>query len=302
MTQTVKRLKLDFYAFTQRECITAKQYDDMTRVLEIELYDNGQRYVIPPDCVVAFVATDRSGKGEMREAVVFENVIYVTLEKSMLRCAGIMDCEILLMNEATEHALSSASFHIHVVKSARAGNAIPETVWEEYFHIGSLNAFTWTFSHQGLPGAWQLLPPGSPGGTTYTLQAYRAYPANMTLLNDVKANGVLTANLQSGYKYRLDFEIARRNGNATATDIYIQFMLKETNGNLVEYFVPRFDMKDASAIASSHKSEVINIPSTMASGNYTIELYAYIQRMGYGSTGAGSLVSIEMDYIKLMRA
>jgi|GEM_PF-3580100 len=169
MTQTTKRLKLDFYAVTQRECVTAKRHDDMSRMLEIELYDKGKRYEIPTGCLVIFVATAQNNRSIMREVLVEDNVIFITLEKSMLSRPGATACEIMLLERSTMQVLSSASFHIHVIPSVREKN--PETVIEtagEWANLtkwpkkdtpllplsGSIYGIQWSFNTDNAIGAW----------------------------------------------------------------------------------------------------------------------------------------------------
>jgi len=167
MNQTIQRIKLDFYAYTKREIVAAKQYDDRTRILEIELYDNGQRFVIPEDCMALFAAKT-GGSAILRKAMVLDNLIIVTLEQGALARAGLMACEIILLGLKTEYVLSSALFHIRVLQSARAGNALPETLWEERFNVANL----YFYAEKQFPSAtpvWFFRDSGSFG--TVVIQA-----------------------------------------------------------------------------------------------------------------------------------
>lgn len=110
------KLNLDVYKDRNYESIIVAQNDDKSRIIECKLYADSQPIVLSSSVTAAFNATvDNVIVAENVPCIVADNVVKITLAKSMLQLAGMMKCELVLSENDT--ILTSQHFSVFVNKS-----------------------------------------------------------------------------------------------------------------------------------------------------------------------------------------
>ncbi|WP_443717483.1 hypothetical protein [Ruminococcus sp.] len=110
------KLNLDVYKDRNYESIIVAQNDDKSRIIECKLYADSQPIALSSSVTAAFNATvDNVIVAENVPCIVADNVVKITLAKSMLQLAGMMKCELVLSENDT--ILTSQHFSVFVNKS-----------------------------------------------------------------------------------------------------------------------------------------------------------------------------------------
>ena len=110
------KLNLDVYKDKAYESITVAQNDDKSRIIECRLYADSQPVTLPSNVFAAFNATvDNVIVAENVPCTVADNTVKITLAKSMLQLAGMMQCELVLSDNDT--ILTTQHFSVYVNKS-----------------------------------------------------------------------------------------------------------------------------------------------------------------------------------------
>lgn len=110
------KLNLDVYKDRNYESIIVAQNDDKSRIIECKLYADSQPVALSSSVTAAFNATvDNVIVAENVPCIVADNAIKITLAKSMLQLAGMMQCELVLSENDT--ILTSQHFSVFVNKS-----------------------------------------------------------------------------------------------------------------------------------------------------------------------------------------
>ena len=113
---TIKReIDIDLYSPTSYEIIKAQQGDNLSRIIEFFLYDQGNRYKIPDNTIVRLEGHRGDNSSFIKEDSCFvsENSITVTLDSDILYAHGIVEAKIV-MEDSNYHILSTIPFRIHV--------------------------------------------------------------------------------------------------------------------------------------------------------------------------------------------
>ncbi len=119
--------------------IDAKQYDDKSRHLLINLTSNGEPYTIPTGTVIRFQGTKNDGTQVMRDCPApVNNKINVELTQQVLTVAGPMRCEIFLADSTGE--LRSTDFILSIQQAALSRSDIVSS--NEYQSIDKIKADT----------------------------------------------------------------------------------------------------------------------------------------------------------------
>lgn len=110
------KLNLDVYKDRNYESIVVAQNDDKSRIIECKLYADYQPVTINDNVTALLNATvDNVIVADSVPCSVSDNVITITLTKSMLQLAGIMKCELVLSENDT--ILTTQHFSVFVNKS-----------------------------------------------------------------------------------------------------------------------------------------------------------------------------------------
>lgn len=127
MNTITKRIEIDLYSPTSYEIIYAQQGDNLTRIIEFALYNQGKPYTIPEggDQILAVMEGRRGDHSSfMKECPIKDNLITATLDSSILYVPGTIQAKIFLYEAKTNAILSTIPFQISVQKDPCGKNKI----------------------------------------------------------------------------------------------------------------------------------------------------------------------------------
>ena len=117
MKNISKRIKIDLYSPTTYEIIRAQQGDNNSRIIEFEIYDKGEPYIISD--TVSFTVEGTRGDGSsfiIQDCTEKDNIVSVTLTYDILRYAGNVVAKLVMYDG--DAILSSTAFKIYVEKES----------------------------------------------------------------------------------------------------------------------------------------------------------------------------------------
>lgn len=109
-------IQLDLCKKNSYKAIPTKQLDTNSRFLRVELLNNGNSYDFNDD-VTVILASTRNGETKAYKCTVEDGCVVAPLTSWMLAEEGYVDCEIVLIDTASNSKLSSFAFSICVDES-----------------------------------------------------------------------------------------------------------------------------------------------------------------------------------------
>ena len=109
-------IQLDLCKKNSYKAIPTKQLDTNSRFLRVELLNNGNSYDFSDD-VTVILASTRDGETKAYKCTVEDGCVVAPLTSWMLAEEGYVDCEIVLIDTASNSKLSSFAFSICVDES-----------------------------------------------------------------------------------------------------------------------------------------------------------------------------------------
>lgn len=109
-------IQLDLCKKNSYKAIPTKQLDTNSRFLRVELLNNGNSYDFNDD-VTVILASTRNGETKAYKCTVEDGCVIAPLTSWMLAEEGYVDCEIVLIDTASNSKLSSFAFSICVDES-----------------------------------------------------------------------------------------------------------------------------------------------------------------------------------------
>lgn len=109
-------IQLDLCKKNSYKAIPTKQLDTNSRFLRVELLDNGSQYDFNDD-VTVILASTRNGETKAYKCSVENGCVVAPLTSWMLAEEGYVDCEVVLVDTASNSKLSSFAFSICVDES-----------------------------------------------------------------------------------------------------------------------------------------------------------------------------------------
>ena len=109
-------IQLDLCKKNSYKAIPTKQLDTNSRFLRVELLNNGNSYDFSDD-VTVILASTRNGETKAYKCTVENGCVVAPLTSWMLAEEGYVDCEIVLIDTASNSKLSSFAFSIYVDES-----------------------------------------------------------------------------------------------------------------------------------------------------------------------------------------
>ena len=109
-------IQLDLCKKNSYKAIPTKQLDTNSRFLRVELLNNGSQYDFNDD-VTVILASTREGETKAYKCTVEDGCVVAPLTSWMLAEEGYVDCEIVLVDTASNSKLSSFAFSICVDES-----------------------------------------------------------------------------------------------------------------------------------------------------------------------------------------
>ena len=118
-------IQLDLCKKNSYKAIPTKQLDTNSRFLRVELLNNGNSYDFSDD-VTVILASTRNGETKAYKCTVEDGCVVAPLTSWMLAEEGYVDCEIVLIDTASNSKLSSFAFSIYVDESIYNDEAISQ--------------------------------------------------------------------------------------------------------------------------------------------------------------------------------
>lgn len=109
-------IQLDLCKKNSYKAIPTKQLDTNSRFLRVELLNNGNSYGFNDD-VTVILASTKNGETKAYKCTVEDGCVVAPLTSWMLAEEGYVDCEIVLLDTASNSKLSSFAFSIYVDES-----------------------------------------------------------------------------------------------------------------------------------------------------------------------------------------
>ena len=116
MDKVIKRIQIDLYSLTCHEVIKAQQGDGNSRIIELEILNQGEPYTLS-NVFAKFEGHRGDGSSFIKDCSILDNIVSVVLDEDVLYYAGCVEAKIVLYDLSDESVLSTVSFRIHVQKN-----------------------------------------------------------------------------------------------------------------------------------------------------------------------------------------
>lgn len=112
-----RKIDIDLYSPTSYEVLKAQQGDNLSRIIEFVLYDQGEPYQIPSDVFIRMEGSRGDNSTFIKDnCTISNNVISTVLDNDILFAHGTVEAKIVLYNISDDTILSTIPFKIHVQK------------------------------------------------------------------------------------------------------------------------------------------------------------------------------------------
>lgn len=126
MAFITKRLNVDVAKKNLFPLLAAKQGDVGSRFLKIQLLNEGVRFAVNSDAVVAINARRPDGQSDDFKGTINEDgTVNVPMDAWMLELAGIVTCDVSV-TEGEDNRLTSMTFRIEVQSASYSGSEISQ--------------------------------------------------------------------------------------------------------------------------------------------------------------------------------
>lgn len=112
--QTLTNIVLDLHKPNYVR-VTAKQYNDKSRIINVQVTDYGNLITLPEDMIARVKWHKPDGKGVFNDCDIRDNVIRVELTAEMLSSAGTAMAELILYQQ--DSVVSTMAFSVEIYKS-----------------------------------------------------------------------------------------------------------------------------------------------------------------------------------------
>lgn len=128
MNKVIKRIQIDLYSPTSYEVIKAQQNDNNSRVIELEILNQGESYDLSN--VSAKFEGHRGNNFDssfIKNCPISNNIVSVTLDEDVLYYSGTAEAKVVLYDLSDESVLSTIPFKIHIQKNPCNKTKVIET-------------------------------------------------------------------------------------------------------------------------------------------------------------------------------
>ena len=118
MNKVIKRIQIDLYSPTSYEVIKAQQNDNNSRVIELEILNQGEFYDLSN--ISAKFEGHRGNNFDssfIKNCPISNNIVTVTLDEDVLHYSGIAEAKVVLYDLSDKSVLSTIPFKIHIQKN-----------------------------------------------------------------------------------------------------------------------------------------------------------------------------------------
>jgi hypothetical protein len=127
MAQIIREIRVDVSQPNVFQAIVAKQLDCNSRFLKIALVDFGVKIEVPKTAKVTINANRPDGKSDSFMGVANnDGTITVPLAQWMLEVAGLLKCDVSVINTTDNKRLTSTDFYVNVQEAANKSTDISE--------------------------------------------------------------------------------------------------------------------------------------------------------------------------------
>ena len=122
MQNVIKRMQIDLYSPTCYEVIKAQQGDNNSRVVEFEVFAEGEPYILT-DVIAKMEGHRGDGSSFIKDCEILNNVISVTLDTDVLFDSGYIVAKVVLYDKNSNsdsellNTISTIPFKIYVQKN-----------------------------------------------------------------------------------------------------------------------------------------------------------------------------------------
>lgn len=123
MEKVIKRIQIDLYSPTCYEVIKAQQGDNNLRVIEFEIFADGEPYTLE-NAIAKLEGHRGDGSSFIKDCTIKNNIISATLDADILYDAGYVEAKVVLYDISSSStdtelldAISTIPFKIHVQKN-----------------------------------------------------------------------------------------------------------------------------------------------------------------------------------------
>lgn len=118
MNNITKKIDIDLYSPASYEVVRAQQGDNISRIIEFSLYNQGEPYIIPVDAAIKMEGHRGDNSSFIKEnCTVSNNCISATIDSDILYASGTVEAKIVLYDPSNDAILSTIPFKIHVQKN-----------------------------------------------------------------------------------------------------------------------------------------------------------------------------------------
>ena len=128
MEKVIKRIQIDLYSPTSYEVIKAQQNDNNSRIIELEILNQGESYDLSN--VSAKFEGHRGNNFDssfIKRCSISNNIVSVTLDEDVLYYSGTAEAKVVLYDLSDESILSTIPFKIYIQKNPCNKNKVIET-------------------------------------------------------------------------------------------------------------------------------------------------------------------------------
>lgn len=127
MNYVTKRINIDLYSSDFSEIVRTQQGDNLTRFVEIALFNQNEPYTISSDVVVKVEGHRGDNSLFSKSCSCSNNIITLELDDDILLYAGMVKAKVILYSSDYKKILSSAPFRISVEEAPCDTNKEVET-------------------------------------------------------------------------------------------------------------------------------------------------------------------------------
>lgn len=123
MNYVTKRINIDLYSSDFSEIVRAQQGDNLTRIVEIALFNQNEPYTITSGVIAKIEGHRGDNSLFSKECTYSDNVVVFELDDDILLYAGTAKAKVVLYSSTYEEILSSTPFRIAVEQAPCDTNA-----------------------------------------------------------------------------------------------------------------------------------------------------------------------------------
>ena len=127
----VTQISIELSGVNRFEYVVAKQGDVNSRLLQVQLLNNGKVYVLDDRTTARVSITKPDGEEVLKDCTINNNRVEILLDKNILAAAGTAETEIILTG-SSGYILTSATFDIVIVTTNTGKNVESSSDYQSF--------------------------------------------------------------------------------------------------------------------------------------------------------------------------